>query len=395
MDHPELDMPPCIFCKSTLVPETKPEHILLDALGGRKTSSRIVCSACNEKFGAGIDKDLAESVRFIRNLMGFRSGSGRKPPTYSYNSLNGKVTLNSKGRPSANFKPFTTDNDGRVSSVTFNPHDPEAKEKAIGHAAAAEGIDPEELLEKLNGGTAIYTESFGFGPTDAIALSIGGRQAKRSIAKACMELLAVKLGPNPLLDSAFDGARAFILNDEEYGTTTIEPDSRPLPTEAKLSEQYGPFFNHIQVSVFADGTVAGHFTLYNSLGWRIELASQSQLTECSMQLVSNPLNTSCWNCYDDSLPSLEIDWFNKPSFDANTYNARLALLFAYSAKKSRESEIGRIINEEFRHNGIVGDVGVDDESIKESVIAHIADRCAHLVTKASYIDTRPFLEPKT
>lgn len=394
MDHPEFSMPPCIFCKLTLVPETKPEHILLDALGGRKTSCRIVCTVCNEKFGSGIDKELAESVQFIRNRMGFQSGSGSMPPAYSYKSPNGKVKIDGKGRPSASFKPFTQDHDGKVSSVTFNPQDPEAKEKAIGHAAAAEGIDPEELREKLNGGTATYTESFGFGPTDAIESSIGGRHAQRSIAKACMELLAVKVGAVSLLDSAFDGARTFILNDEEYGAWTIERDSRPLPTEAKLSEKYGPFFTHIQVSVFADGTVVGHFTLYNFVGWRIELARQSQLTECSIQLVCNPLNTSCWNCDDAALPPLEIDWLNKPSFDANACNARLALLFAYSAQKSSESEIGRICDEEFTHHGIVGDVVADDESVTESVIARIADRCAHLLTKSSYTDAMPFSEPK-
>lgn len=355
------------------------------------TSNQIVCTVCNEKFGSGIDKELAESVRFIRNTMRFRSGSIKKPPTYSYKSENGKVTFNSEGLPSANIKPFTIDNNGMVSSVTYDRRDSEAKEKAIRHATAARGTNVEKLSEMLNSGTATNIDSFGFVPIHDIQSSIGERPAQRSIAKACMELLAAKLGASSLLDSAFDGVRAFILNDEEYGAWSIERDSRSLPTEAKLSEQYGPFFNHIQVSVFADGTVVGHFTLYNFVGWKVELAHQSQLTECSIQLVSNPLVPSSWKCDHGSLPPLEIDWLKSPSYDLSECNERLAKLYAFASKESTNRQIERIIDEEFKHHGIVGNAVIDDEVIK-SVIARIADRCAHLLTKSTYTDTRPSSE---
>ena len=53
-------MPACIFCRSLLSPETKPEHVLLDALGGRLTTRGVVCSTCNNTFGSTIDKALTD-----------------------------------------------------------------------------------------------------------------------------------------------------------------------------------------------------------------------------------------------------------------------------------------------------------------------------------------------
>jgi hypothetical protein len=59
----------CIFCDHTLGPTTKPEHILLNALGGRKTARRVICSEWNSRFGSTIDDAFAEQVEIIRNLL--------------------------------------------------------------------------------------------------------------------------------------------------------------------------------------------------------------------------------------------------------------------------------------------------------------------------------------
>ncbi len=71
----------CILCAALLGPNTKPEHIWLSSLGGRKASRSLLCDACNNKFGSGPDKALAESVAFLRNLMKFPDGKRGEPPT--------------------------------------------------------------------------------------------------------------------------------------------------------------------------------------------------------------------------------------------------------------------------------------------------------------------------
>jgi hypothetical protein len=73
-------MATCIFCPATLSKTTKPEHILHNGLGGRKTTNRTICSGCNNRFGGDIDKVLVEQFAVIRNLLQLRSGTGEPPP---------------------------------------------------------------------------------------------------------------------------------------------------------------------------------------------------------------------------------------------------------------------------------------------------------------------------
>jgi hypothetical protein len=70
----------CIFCDSELGPFTKPEHILLNALGGRKTSRGLVCDHHNGDFGSSIDKALTDQLSIVRNMLRLESGSGKPPP---------------------------------------------------------------------------------------------------------------------------------------------------------------------------------------------------------------------------------------------------------------------------------------------------------------------------
>ena len=70
----------CIFCEAELFPATKPEHILLAALGGKKTSRRIVCSECNNDLGSVVDKELTDQVAFVRSLLRLQSGDGSPAP---------------------------------------------------------------------------------------------------------------------------------------------------------------------------------------------------------------------------------------------------------------------------------------------------------------------------
>ena len=60
------EMALCLFCPTELDETTKPEHILLNALGGRKATTRAICSDCNNKFGGTIDDVLASQVTGLR-----------------------------------------------------------------------------------------------------------------------------------------------------------------------------------------------------------------------------------------------------------------------------------------------------------------------------------------
>ena len=75
-----VEMTLCLFCPAELDETTKPEHILLNALGGQKTTTGAICSACNNKFGGTIDNVLTSQVIALRNLLQLESGTGNPAP---------------------------------------------------------------------------------------------------------------------------------------------------------------------------------------------------------------------------------------------------------------------------------------------------------------------------
>ena len=72
--------PSAFFGEHLLHERTKPEHMLHDAFGGRKTTSRVICAHCSNTFGSGIDKALTGQFEVIRNLFQMKSGSGSTAP---------------------------------------------------------------------------------------------------------------------------------------------------------------------------------------------------------------------------------------------------------------------------------------------------------------------------
>jgi|GEM_PF-2991080 len=73
-------MPNCLFCAKPLNHATPPEHILLDCLGGRKKSKRVICGACNRLLGGSIDAALARAVEPFRSAHALPSGSRNRAP---------------------------------------------------------------------------------------------------------------------------------------------------------------------------------------------------------------------------------------------------------------------------------------------------------------------------
>ena len=66
----------CIYCASAV---GSAEHTILAALGGLRTDRGILCTPCNNRFGAVIDKALAEDMKPINAVLGVMNGRTRAP----------------------------------------------------------------------------------------------------------------------------------------------------------------------------------------------------------------------------------------------------------------------------------------------------------------------------
>jgi hypothetical protein len=370
----------CIFSEHVLDENTKPEHILHDAFGGRKTTRRVICSGCNNIFGGGIDKVLTGQFEVIRNLFQMKSGSGGTAPMLRKVKA-GSQTINVQGDGVLELvtKPFTIEKhpdgrfDLRVTASTL-----EEMQRYVPNIAASLGISEDLLREQLAQGKASMVEwrppAAGFGMT------LGGPDALRSVAKACLVLWSLKVGNDEVRGAPYAGIRSYILNDDpNYIRTRTNLDTRVFEYAGKLKEHYGPLFNLIYVRSDDTGRVIGHFTAYNLLGHQVVLAESGGIPSQATGLVSNPLNPGVWS---DKLAAdfdLPFQWLAQPEYSTMAAKDRFIEMQKIYEAIFRTKEIERLSNSVFSKYGL-DQHEVIPEAIREQAIGELIDRVArHLV----------------
>jgi hypothetical protein len=345
----------CIFCDNVLEGTTKPEHILLNTLGGKKTTRKTICSDCNNRFGGTIDDALGAQVPIIRNLLQFASGTGKSPPMLrSLQSGNEKINIKSDGRPELVAPPFSVTKrpDGSAEIKIMAQSEDEFR-RIVPHIAAQLGITQEQLAVQMANAEAGIVEM----RPDTVQhqISLGGPDALRSVVKACLVLLATEAGNEALKADAFLASRNFVMNGgEEFNKTRICIDSREVPNADTLKRDYGSFYNLIYVRSDASGRVIGHFTLYNIISWQIVLAESGGPIEQTIALVSNPLDPVVWSDRIADDVDIPFDWLDTKdkAYELERARDRLIAMAKHHHNQSLEIEIGRIVNDICAKHGV-------------------------------------------
>jgi hypothetical protein len=209
-------VPKCIFCDNDLTDDTMPEHILLNAYGGRKTTKRVNCSVCNNRFGGTIDKEAGEQVAVIRNLLQLESGTGRAPPMLPrVQAGNDTINILSDGNLELVAKPFTVTDlgEGRF-DIRIMTKSLEDLARYIPHIAARMGCTAEQVLEQLKSATGSSVER----RPDTVLHPIG----LGSAAKSSLVLWAMRVGNDEVKSPAYAAARDFVV----AGNETLQPRPR-------------------------------------------------------------------------------------------------------------------------------------------------------------------------
>jgi hypothetical protein len=371
-------MQTCIFCPNELTKDTKPEHILLNVLGGRKTTTTVDCSECNGRFGSTIDNEVGEQVAVIRNLLQFDSGRGRPPPMLrNLPSGNDIINLTNDSTPELVAKPFTVRKlgDGRF-DLQILTQSMDDLAPYIPHIAAQIGCSEEDLLQRLTVATATYTERRP--ETVHHAISLGGPLAVRSAAKSALVLWATVVGNEEARSPPYDDVRRFIVSgDEAFNLARTHLDSRYLPHSDELQRRYGKFFNLIYVRSNEQGRVVAHFTLYNIISWAIVLAESGGTPNTSIVLISNPLDPGIWS--DTIADEVDIDfaWLDSPDYSDEFVRPRERLVAAmmHHVETQRPRELNRIADDVFKKNGIVSmNEPINDPQLFNKIVWEISTR---------------------
>lgn len=373
------DMRLCIFCETELTDQTKPEHILLSALGGRKTTRWAICSQHNNDFGATIDKALAEMIGTFRNLLQLESGTGKPAPSIqTENEAGERLKLRSDGTPELIEKPFeVTPRDQGGFDIQINARSEADVRRAVPHIAAQTGISEDDVWGQLadGGSGARVRRSAGVIPRQ---LQLGGEVSLRAMCKAALCLMATSVGTDPLRSDAFSEVRAFVQNGgDKFNRILGSLDPRRLPSAEVVEAKFGPLFNLLIVRSDEAGRVVAHFTLYNLVAWQMVLAEAGGPPDTYLALVSNPLKPSSWSDQFASEIDVPFTWLNAP--DSSDLYARSTERMNAALKvwheRSQSQLIGDIVQRAFDAEG-----PADGSPLSPDAAARIRARLAEEVT---------------
>ncbi|TPW27792.1 HNH endonuclease [Martelella alba] len=386
-------MEQCIFCKARLDEKTSPEHILLQSLGGRKTTTEVICSSCNNSFGSSIDSALAKSVEPFRNIANFKSGNRRPAPSISgieaegkrYNLRPGAIPI-----PIESQKITITEKYGQKQiSISANS---EAEFERLLHSAMLKLKVPKEKADSfkedfLKRVTINSTPA----PLFAFKLSFGDDISQRSMAKSCLVLWADAVGNAEISNQRYTDVREFIQNGTvpDTGGNFIRIDTRPLPL---LDPKFGTNPNIIWVGSDNQGRVVGYFRLYGAIGWQIEIASEGAAANVLASLVSNPEDPAIWSDDARDLEKLTFAWATQspgaPDFEAVTQC--WGKLIETARERSQKEMISRIVDNAFKRSGAKeGEYPTDQQ--RDFVFLEIAWELTHALMKIPY--SKPLKPP--
>jgi hypothetical protein len=382
----------CIFCDALLNEGTKPEHILLNALGGRKATTRVVCSRCNGSFGSTIDNEVTDQVEVLRNMLGLESGSGKLPPALRQVKA-GTDTINLKGDGTLELvaKPFeiTQLADGSFNlNITARSIDDLAEH--VPNIAAKLKCSEEKVIEILGAATA--TNISRRPGVVHFPMSFGGELAIRSFAKSCLVSWATAVGNDEVKSAVFDATRNFVVNgDDAFNRARSHLDSRHVPHLNELKYRFGEFFNLIYIRSDEVGRVVGHFTLYNVMAWQMVLAEGGGTPNLKVGLISNPIEPRVWS--DTIADEIDIDfaWLNNPDYSDNFVRARerLSATVERSQKDSMAREFESIARVVFKKHGIAELTPETDPALVRLIVGEISQRAAHHVMNLPHEETVP------
>ena len=174
----------CAFCKTPLNDgNDSKEHIIPNAIGGRKTVRNFICKQCNSRTGEKWDKELVAQLRPICTLLDIKRRRGDNQPM-SIETVGGEQLLLHPDRSMTRLKPtFSDRNLGHATERTIQARSIRELEKMLpGLKRKYPNLDIEEILNK-----AIPTQEYLQEPFH-ISLEFGGDIAGRSIIKSCLAL---------------------------------------------------------------------------------------------------------------------------------------------------------------------------------------------------------------
>lgn len=169
----------CALCENSLTGKNRSkEHIIPNAIGGRKKTTGFICNTCNNKLGEKWDSELAKQLNWFSLVVGISRERG-EPPKQIVQTVEGeKYWLRNDGSFTPEKSSYTEEDRGGAVKISLTAKTiDEAKQRLKGISRKYPNFDIEKALNELEVKTD-YLDS----PLH-VSQSLGGPDAGRSLVK--------------------------------------------------------------------------------------------------------------------------------------------------------------------------------------------------------------------
>lgn len=196
----------CALCPDPLSAKNKTkEHIIPNAIGGRKKTTGFICNDCNNKLGEDWDADLAKQLNWFCLAVGINRERGESPKQIVQTIEGDKYWLLNDGSFTPEKSSYSEEDLGGKIKINLTAKTiEEAKLRLKGIARKYPKFDVEKALSELEV-TTNYLES----PLH-VSLSLGGPNAGRSLVKTAFAFASECGVPHAQCEKALE----YLLNPE-------------------------------------------------------------------------------------------------------------------------------------------------------------------------------------
>lgn len=293
-------MPKCIFCGTELVNES-PEHVLLNAFGGRMTTTQVICTKCNHSFGEEMDKSFAEDFDVLRNALNCPCGDGSPPPTIRkiVRPDGTEIDLLPGFRPQSRSVVYLRTPSGDRTDLKIGVATLERLANHAGQFAKGVSLTRDAFVEALKK-AQVTIRSEVIKDLPRFEFRVGGHAQTRSVTKSALILWAIRTSNLEVASGHFDRAIAFV-KATQTGEQNVPADwiarfnFSPHPVLSN-DPTFGPEQLPHSIAVWSDeaGRVVGFYQLFGNIGYSIRLATSGGTPNVGIILQQNPI-TGEWN----------------------------------------------------------------------------------------------------
>ena len=201
-----MSLPECALCDIEISEsnDTK-EHIIPNAIGGRRKIKGFICNLCNNKSGDDWESELAKQLNPLSLFFGISRDRGSTPSQVFETTGGDKLKLNAEGSMDIHKPEYTETSLDSGMQISINARSmQEAKKMLKGVKRKYPQVNIDDLLENAKTKSSYCPDML------KINLSFGGQNSGRSIVKSALAL-AVDSGIDP---KSCEHARAYLLNDD-------------------------------------------------------------------------------------------------------------------------------------------------------------------------------------